>query len=144
MVIEPYNHFHFNPIEMTTQTISPEIQKQMSENIWLDKVLTVALSEIETSLEHYSIYDAIIEVKIESDREYPNWEEIVISVNIPDVNNKNPQELIKMWGVFEDKARKKIAELKNENKTENEEIDEINMHIAIVVDVIILKLNENQ
>jgi hypothetical protein len=103
--------------------ISPEI-KEMSNNVWFDKVLTTALSEISFLL-NKEIYQ--IKVKVEEDLEIPEWKETLILIRVP---KRNPKDLIRLWKVVEERVRKKIDSIREEN----EEITKINENLAIFIE----------
>jgi hypothetical protein len=124
--IRPYT----SPIIANNFTeISPEIKELSESNALFNDVLTTALSEISLLLdkEMYKL-NYQIKVKIEEDLEIPEWKETLISIKVP---KRNPEDLVRLWKVVEERIRKKIESVKKENE---EEINKINENLAIFIE----------
>lgn len=109
--------------------ISLEIKELSESNALFNDVLTTALSEISFLLDkEMDKLNYQIKVKIEEDLEIPEWKETLISIKVP---KRNPEDLIRLWKLVEERVRKKIESIKNENE---EEINKINENLAIFIE----------
>ncbi len=109
--------------------VSPEIKEKSELNALFNDVLTITLSEISFLLDKEE--DKLkyqINVKIEDDLEIPEWKETLISIK---VHGRNHEDLIRLWGIVEERVRKKIESIKVKNE---EEITKINENLAIVIE----------
>lgn len=109
--------------------VSPEIKEISESNALFNDVLTTALSEIGFLLDkEMDKLNYQIKVKIEEDLEIPKWKETLILIK---VQERNPKDLIRLWGIVEERVRKKIESIKEENE---EEINKINENLVIVIE----------
>lgn len=109
--------------------ISPEIKELSESNALFNDVLINALSEISFLLDkEMDKLNYQIQVKIEEDFEIPEWKETLILIRVP---KRNPEDLIRLWKVVEERVRKKIDSIKKENE---EEINKINENLVIVIE----------
>jgi hypothetical protein len=109
--------------------VSPEIREISELNALFNDVLTISLSEISFLLDkEEDKLNYQINVKIEEDSEIPEWKETLISIK---VQKRNPEDLIRLWGIVEERVRKKIESIKVKNE---EEINKINENLAIVIE----------
>ncbi|CAG1005978.1 hypothetical protein METP3_03766 [Methanosarcinales archaeon] len=109
--------------------ISPEIKELSESNALFNDVLITALSEISFLLDkEMDKLNYQIKVKIEEDLEIPEWKETLISIKVP---KRNPEDLIRLWKLVEERVRKRIESIKKENE---EEINKINENLAIFIE----------
>lgn len=109
--------------------ISPEIKELSQSNALFNDVLTTALSEISFLLDkEMDKLNYQIKVKIEEDFEIPEWKVTLISIKVPE---RNPEDLIRLWKVIEERVGKKIESIKKENE---DEINKINENLVIVIE----------
>ncbi len=109
--------------------ISPEIKELSESNALFNDVLITALSEISFLMDkEMDKLNYQIQVKIEEDLEIPEWKETLILIKVP---KRNPEDLIRLWKIVEERVRKKIESIKKENE---EEINKINENLVIVIE----------
>jgi hypothetical protein len=96
--------------------VDASIEEMASTTPIFNKMLKVLSSSLGDILTENNL-KACIEIKIENDIEYPEWEEIVTTIKIPNIEN---DKLFEIWGLIESKVREKTNAVLGEGPERDE------------------------
>ncbi|MDK2938577.1 MAG: hypothetical protein PWQ51_741 [Methanolobus sp.] len=94
--------------------VEPVIKEMAQNDFIFNKMLNVVSSELGTILSDKN-FESTVEIKLEHDIEFSDWEEIVVSVKIP----KRENNKFKIWKLIESQIREKaFSALEEESEKE--------------------------
>ena len=116
---------------MQRLSITPEVIEKMEEDKHLRMVINNALNEVKGLLD-LSNENYLIRASFEQDIEVPDWEEILVSVQIEE---RDFGEKMKLWEAIEEKVRSRIEDVRRQCVTDEQKrmIDEINQGLSVEV-----------
>lgn len=95
--------------------VGTSIKEMAEENSTFNKIVNVMSSYLEQLLNEYKMKSKI-DIKLDKDIEFPDWEEIVINVKIANLENS---KLLEVWDLIESKLRVRTDSIL-ENNTDKE------------------------
>lgn len=105
---ETFDHEKPASPSLLNNFVSSEIKKINNKSF--DKLLNSILSEISFQLTKFEMNkNAKISVEITKDIEIPEWEEFVISIKLPSVNNINYEEYFDLWREIGENVKERVA-----------------------------------
>ena len=100
-----------NSASKSKMEISQKILEMVNDIPDFDTLLQTTFSEISFLLDKYDI-SYQINVDVEEDKEFPEWKETVVSI---DIFNRNQEEVFQIWETIENHMQSKITHTDNEN-----------------------------
>jgi len=97
--------------------------REMSEDMYFNKILRHSLAEINFLLEKENL-NYQINVTIEEDIEIPEWKEILFLIKISKIKH---EELIRLWKNIGENVRKKIELIEIENESIKKQCENISI-----------------